>query len=109
MPKKTNNLGVQFLERNKENLNDYEGCCGELVNGMIHWLGEDTVSILYVETRSGESLRTQYGNWSYHMAAVVNRVVHDPYFPDAIMSPRDYVANVFQNTSTKNIAWRIYK
>lgn len=95
------NMAVAFLEKEGETIHDYDGMCGELVDGMMHWLGEDQVSILYIKPRD-ESGIIDHGSasldpWSYHMVAVVDGHVHDAWFPDLVLPPDEYVGEAFPN------------
>ncbi len=89
------NLAVAYLEHKGETLDEYEGICGELVDGMMHWLGEDRIRILYIK---GESLECRDLEWSYHMVAVIDGLVHDAWFPNFILPPEKYVKAAFPKT-----------
>lgn len=86
------NLAVAYLEHKGEALDEYEGICGELVDGMMHWLGEDKIRILYIK---GESLGCRGLEWSYHMVAVIDGLVHDAWLPDLLLPPKEYVEAAF--------------
>lgn len=94
--RKSQNLAVQYLTERNLALEDYDGHCGELVDDLIHWLGEDRVNILYVAPTDGfETMRAGSHDWSYHMVAVVDGTVHDAWFPNAMYDPSRYVKAVF--------------
>ncbi len=89
------NLAVKYLQRNKETLSDYDGYCGELVDGLIHWLGEDRVSILYISNGDFSIPLDDGSYWGYHMVAVVDGRVHDAWFPEHILPPEEYLEAAF--------------
>jgi len=82
--------------------------CGELVDGIIHWLGEDRVDILYIKpVDEYDALENDFdqAGWSYHMVAIVDGIVHDPWFPTLCLPPIEYVRCAFPNQrviATKN-------
>lgn len=92
------NLALEFLEESGESLLDYEGLCGELVDAIIHWFGQKRVHILYIKPK-GELDSIDNGidrwGWSYHMVAVIDGIVHDPWFPSLILPPQEYVLSAF--------------
>ena len=94
------NFALQYLEKEFADLDDYEGFCGELCDGIIHWLGEDRVSILYVQpTPSSSVILCGPEAWRYHMVAVVDGLVHDAWFPHIIAPPHEYAAKAFMGQS----------
>ena len=56
------NLALQLLEDQGESTDEYDGMCGELVDGIIHWLGEDRVSIMHVDAHDND-LRRFLKSW----------------------------------------------
>lgn len=90
------NLALEFLRKNNESIEDYDGCCGELTDGMIHWLGEDRVSILYIKPQL-DIYCIQYESflWAYHMVAVVDGLVHCAWIPHLILKPVGYIMKAF--------------
>lgn len=96
--KMTANLTIQFLRRSGGDIDEYDGFCGELVDGMIHWLGEDRVKILYIEGADGaEIIAGTWRHWRYHMAPVIDGIVHDAWFPDMLLPPDEYVLKAFKD------------
>ena len=103
--RRSRNLGVQFLTWKGESVDDYLGACGELVDGMIHWLGERHVSILHLEAPGKELLwhtQRETGKarhipvpWCYHMVAVIDCYVHDPWHPSLVLPPKRFIARAF--------------
>lgn len=92
----TENLAVALLQKNEETIADYDGHCGELVDGIIHWLGEDRVSILYLKPSNEiEGLITNWDVWRYHMVALIDGFVHDAWFPKLVLPPGEYIAKAF--------------
>ena len=90
------NLAVEFLEKEFEQVEDYDGICGELTDGIIHWLGEDHVSILHLEERFGGLLLLSDGMaWTFHMAPIIDGNVHDAWHPHLVLPPDEYVARAF--------------
>lgn len=87
------NLSIRYLQRHGKSIDDYEGCCGEFVDDIIHWLGEGNVRIMYL--RGGEAGIGPRGMWSYHMVPVIDGHVHDAWFPDHVLPPEEYVHSVF--------------
>lgn len=90
------NLAIEFLEERCEDLEDYEGMCGELVDAMMHWLGEDKVRILYIKPRL-DSMALLLGDhcWSFHMVPVIGGRVHDAWQPDLVLDVDEYVLRAF--------------
>ena len=90
------NMAIQFLEERQECLDDYDGLCGELVDAIMHWLGEDKVRILYIKPRHC-SIDLALGDrrWSYHMIPVIGGLVHDAWQPHLVMSVDEYVLHAF--------------
>lgn len=93
------NLAVAYLEYKNETLYQYGGLCGELVDGMMHWLGEDKIRILYV--KGGDGLACGDEEWNYHMVAVIDGLVHDAWFPDLLLPPGKYVKAAFPKTEVE--------
>lgn len=95
------NLALEYLEEAEESLEDYDGMCGELVDAMIHWYGEDRhVGILYISPPSEyEMIRTEHDpiGWCYHMVAIIDDLVHDPWYPTLVLPPDEYVKSAFPN------------
>ena len=91
------NLAIEFLEKNGKFLDvSYDGLCGELVDDIMHWLGEDKVRILYIEPR------IKYGTlilgdhrWCYHVVPVIDGLVHDAWQPDLVLDVDEYVLRAF--------------
>lgn len=94
----TSNLAVAYLEHKDETLDEYDGICGELVDGMMHWLGEGKIRILYLK---GEGLMCRDLEWSYHMVAVIDGLVHDAWFPNLLLPPSEYVRTAFPKTDVE--------
>jgi hypothetical protein len=80
--------------KHKETLDDYEGCCGELVDQMMHWLGEKKIDILYIKP-AAECDMALNDIWSYHMVSVIDGIVHDAWFPELLLPPEEYVKKAF--------------
>ncbi len=94
------NLAAEYLKEKSETREEYEGFCGELCDGIIHWLGEDRVSILYVQpSSSSDDLIYGLELWRFHMVAVVDGLVHDAWFPDIVAPPHEYAAAAFEGQS----------
>ena len=88
------NLGLDFLNRECAALSDFDGLCGELVDGIVGWLGESLVVIMYIDP--GDNLIPRPGDmWRYHMVAIVDDLVHDPWYPDLVLPPQEYVERAF--------------
>ena len=95
-PLQPSNLAVEFLEKEFEQLEDYEGICGELTDGIIHWLGESRVSILHLEERfGGLLLRSDGGAWIFHMVPIIDGNVHDAWHPHLVLPPTEYIEQAF--------------
>ena len=98
------NLAVEYLANQFEELEDYDGNCGELTDGIIHWLGEDRVSILYVDHVGDEDacLLCASGKvWSYHMVPIIDGEVHDAWHPHLILPPGEYASAAFPGQSLR--------
>lgn len=93
------NLSIQCLQYLGETLDDYDGCCAELTDEVIHWLGEKRVHILYME-ETGNRFGPKE-KWYYHMVPVVDGLVHDAWFPSFILPPDEYVKTAFPDQSLK--------
>jgi len=87
------NLAIRYLKDHGESLGEYDGLCGELVDGIIQWLGEHRVRIMYL--KGGEEGLGSNGCWSYHMVPVIDGMVHDAWFPNLIIPPKEYVRIAF--------------
>jgi len=88
------NLALEFLAQQFENVEDYDEFCGELVDGIIHWLGEERVSILHIDAGDGLILRAG-DPWRYHMVPIVDGNVHDAWYPHLVLPPEEYVKRAF--------------
>ena len=88
------NLTVELLAEMGETIDEYDGLCGELADILISKLGEDVVSILYIDGKECD-LRCGDHSWSYHMVPIVHGVVHDAWFPDLMLPPRQYLKAAF--------------
>lgn len=97
------NLAVQFLEQEDSAIDSYDGCCGDLVDDMMHWLGEDRVRIMYIKPsnskhaliRELDSPPFQVFVWRFHMVAVIDGKVHDAWTPEAVLPPDEYIEAAF--------------
>ena len=96
------NLAVEYLRVNRMALDDFEGQCGELVDEIIHWLGESRVKILSMRTPDGQVLG---GRWGYHVAPLIDGVVHDAWYPDCVLPPDQYVKRAFPD---ENIDLKVF-
>ena len=96
------NLAVEFLEKEFEQVEDYGGICGELTDGIIHWLGEDRVSILHLEEGSGGLLLASDGwSWKYHMVPIIDGNVHDAWHPRLVLPPAEYIQQAFPGQAVR--------
>jgi len=68
--------------------------CGELADGIIHWLGEERVSILHIEAERGVILLPD-DQWRYHMVPVIDGKVHDAWYPHLVLPPAEYAKQAF--------------
>ena len=90
------NLALIFLAEHDESIEEYEGLCGELTDQVIKWLGEDMVSILFIDPTNPYHLDDpDGGRWYYHMVPIVDGLVHDPWFPELVLEPREYFKKAF--------------
>lgn len=89
------NLAVAFLKERNESICDYEGFCGELVDGIIHFLGEDRVDIMYLAETSEAGIQGPAEPWKYHMVPVIDGEVHDAWFPEIVALPTEYLRLAF--------------
>lgn len=88
------NIAVQILEELGEGLGDYDGMCGELADAVLHRYPD--AKILYVKPENmSEDLICGEEPWSYHMVAVVDGIVHDAWFPELMLPPKQYVKQAF--------------
>ena len=94
------NLALQLLEEQGESTDDYQGMCGELVDAIIHWLGEDRVSIMHVDSYDDDLVGPTV-SWRYHMVAVIDGIVHDAWFPKIILPPVEYAKLAFPKQSLR--------
>lgn len=81
-------------------LRNWDGDRGELANEIerVARAYGQPVKILHVETKLGGDLVPAYGvrrPWSWHMVAVVNGLVLDPWCPWVPRPPAEYLARVF--------------
>lgn len=96
------NLAVRFLEQEDSAIDCYDGCCGDLVDDMMHWLGEDRVRIMYIKPTEPKRALVrmlhdplQVFVWRYHMVAVIDDKVHDAWTPEAVLPPDEYIEAAF--------------
>lgn len=77
-----------------DRLDEFNGNCGEAANLILIFVGKG--DILYVD---GKALITPTYNtkllWYYHMVAVVDQLVLDPWSPHDPCSIREYLDKVF--------------
>jgi len=92
------NLAVELLREIGESVEDFDGLCGELVDLLIHKHGEEKVDILYVDG----DLKCGDLSWFYHMAAVIDGVVHDAWFPKLVLPPDEYLKTAFPNQNPQS-------
>lgn len=102
-----NNLALEFLKECNESLSDYESMCGELVDQLIHFYGENRVQILYIRPQSSEDAIETHAEplgWQFHMVAMIDGVVHDPWYPELVLPPEEYVRAAFAG---QHLRWEI--
>lgn len=93
------NIALQVLEELGEDLDEYRGYCGELADAIMHRY--PNAQILYVKPRKDwEDLAIGDDICRYHMAAVVDGIVHDAWFPELLLPPDRYVKQAFPNVKT---------
>lgn len=97
------NLALAFLNNHGETLEEYDGICGELTDSIIHWLGKESVNILYVERAAANScLLARCGKqWWYHMVPIIDGFVHDAWHPQYVAAPKRYAAVIFPNQKVR--------
>lgn len=89
------NLAVRYLAEHGERLDEYEGMCGELVDALLHWLGEEPdIAIVWFEPPFGHALIPD-SDWRYHSVLEYGGLIHCAWFPDVIESADDYNQEVF--------------
>ena len=94
------NLALQLLEDQGESTDEYDGMCGELVDAIIHWLGEDRVSIMHVDAHDND-LVGPCELWRYHMVPVIDGIVHDAWVTELILPPVEYAKLAFPTQSLR--------
>lgn len=87
------NLAVRYLKDHGETLEEYDGFCGELVDAIIHWMGEQRVRIMYLKGDC-DGIGPDCC-WSYHMVPVIDGRVHDAWFPALVVPPDEYLLAAF--------------
>jgi len=95
------NIALQILEESGETVEDFEGLCGELADEVLHRYPNG--KILYLEPVDSEG--SIAGRWSYHMVAIVDGLVHDAWFPELVLCPKEYVSNAFPG---ERISMKVY-
>lgn len=93
------NIAVQILEETGQTLEDFEYCCGELADEVLH--RHPDAMILYLEPE--DQLYPLADLWSYHMVPIVDGIVHDAWFPKLTLCPQEYVRKAFPNENVKVI------
>lgn len=78
------NLAIAVVT--EDGLDAWGGLCMEVADQVLHLRPDG--AILYVEDLP------DWTGWKYHAAAVVDGLVHCPWFP-ALLPPKQYVADVF--------------
>lgn len=89
------NIALQYLDENNKTLDEFNGICGELVDAIIHWRSDGSVSILYIEEAFGGLIINEVNEWSYHMVPVIDNLVHDAWIPNLILGPEEYIKQAF--------------
>jgi len=111
-------LHAEFLQESGEDLRDYESFCGEFQDSLAKWAdarGHST-RCLHVESAEGSDLDLIYPayahlveglyppervpgvwppEWKYHMVAVIDGCVQDPWLPELVLPVDEYVAAAF--------------
>ncbi len=91
-----NNVALQIALED-EDLDAWDGLCGELADAVLHQYPE--AKILYVQLEDCPM------NWGWHMVPVIDGLVHDAWHPDQILPPAEYVQAVFADSIV--IEWEI--
>ena len=100
------NLVRAFLEKEGEDIEDYGGYCGELVNDVLHHIGRDDAEIMYMDVPGIDDLYP-VGNlpsWRFHMAIFIDGLVHDAHMNEA-MSVADYLRAMFPNNEVIEVTF----
>jgi len=98
------NFAIEFLEKEGEDLDSYEGLCGDLADGIVQSLGEDRVSILFLYKPGGYIDLSNGGQWNHHIVAMIDGHVHDAWFPELVLPPGEYINAAFPE---QQIAFKI--
>lgn len=98
------NKAIKFLNESCQTIEDYFGMCSALVDDLIHEYGEDRVKILYIKPVRSTVLRLDHYAWRYHMVAVIDGLVHDPWSPDHVKEPESYIRLTF---NSQDVSWSI--
>ena len=93
------NLAEKYLAESNQTTADFYGNCGELVDEMMHWMGEDKIRIFYISITSAILPLKPNGDytdggtylWRYHMVPVIDGIVHCAWMPELMVSPDEYV------------------
>ena len=91
------NYAIEYLQETFPERDDpikiFDGFCAELTDCIIHWMGSDIVSILYIKGPLDFEDECDY--WRYHQVPLVNGLVHDAWHPTLILPPNEYVIAAF--------------
>ncbi len=80
------NESLLALAASDETVEDYEGCCGELCDAVMHRVPGAEILYVHLDT---------HPEWRYHMVPIVNGLVHCAWFPGYILPPSEYVLVAF--------------
>lgn len=102
------NLARDFLEQEGEDIEDYGGYCGELVDDVLHHIDRDDAEIMYMDVPGLGDLYP-VGNrpsWRFHMALFIDGLVHDAHMEEA-MSVADYLRALFPNNDVIEVGYNL--
>lgn len=108
------NLSQKFLNSIDGSIEHYDGICDELTFSVLEKFGNE--SDCYIEIKPQDPAeRLEYipdptaralgaeeviDRWVWHVAPVINGLVHDAWFPDLVLTPYAYLIRAFPNQKT---------
>lgn len=90
------NIAIQVLEEIGKSLEDFEGLCGELADEVLHRFPDAKLLVIEPEDWvNGLAVERDGFGWDYHIVPIINDAVHDAWFPELVLSPKEYIQQAF--------------
>ena len=98
--KKKPNWSIKWIASQGSTVEEYDGLCAYVANGVRSMLGNERVRILSVESQPyWPTLFHRYDGklheWVFHQVPVVDGVIHDAWAPTLRLTPSEYASIAF--------------